>query len=88
MFVGPVVLNGRFPNKRYYNHFCELIRLISLCLKFELSKEDISRIRDGFIHWVKKYEECASVSFYLPMSTLADRNIGTIISTDQFGSRA
>ena len=57
LFVGPVVLNGRFQNKRYYDHFCNLIGLINLCLKFELSKEDISKIRDGFVHWVEKYEK-------------------------------
>jgi len=56
LFVGPVVLNGRFPNKKYYDHFCELVELINLCLKFEFSKDDISKIRDGFIGWVKKYE--------------------------------
>ena len=57
LFVGPVVLNGRFSNKQYYNHFCELVKLIKLCLKFELSKEEIATIRNGFIRWVKKYEE-------------------------------
>ena len=57
LFVGPVVLNSRFPNKRYYDHFCDLVELINLCLKFELSREDISRIREGFIRWVKKYKE-------------------------------
>ena len=57
LFVGPVVLNGRFSNKKYYDHFCELVKLIKLCLKFELSKEEISTIQNGFIRWVKKYEE-------------------------------
>ena len=57
LFVGPVVLNGRFPNKRYYNHFCNLVRLITLCLKFEISQGDVAQIRHGFIDWVKKYEE-------------------------------
>lgn len=56
LFIGPVVLNGRFQNKRYYDHFCDLVSLINLCLKFEFSREDISKIRDGFIHWVKRYE--------------------------------
>ena len=63
LFVGPVVLNGRFPNKRYYNHFCDLVKLINLCLKFDFSKEDISEIRGGFIRWVEKYEK------YPPLST-------------------
>ena len=45
LFVGPVVLNGHFSNKKYYDHFCKLIKLIKLCLKFELSKEEISTIQ-------------------------------------------
>lgn len=56
LFVGPIVLNGRFPNRKYYDHFCDLVRLINLCLKFEFSKDDISEIRHGFIQWVQKYE--------------------------------
>ena len=61
LFVRPVVLNGRFSSKKYYNHFCNLVRLINLCLKFKLSKDDISDIRAGFINWVKKYEMCVIV---------------------------
>ena len=57
LFVGPVVLNGRFPSRKYYEHFCDLVRLINLCLKFELSRDDISDIRSGFVDWVKKYEK-------------------------------
>jgi hypothetical protein len=87
LFVGPVVLNGRFPSKKYYNHFCDLIELINLCLKFEFSKDDISKIRDGFIRWVQKYKR------YIPLSpspiwTPIDQGIGTIISTSQTNSHA
>ena len=57
LFIRPVILNGCFPGKQYYNHFCDLVGLINLCLKFKFSNEDISRIREGFIHWVKKYEK-------------------------------
>lgn len=57
LFVGPVVLNGRFPNRKYYEHFCDLVKLINLCLKFELSKGDLSDIRNGFVDWVEKYEK-------------------------------
>jgi len=71
LFVGPVVLNGCSPHRRYYDHFCDLIKLINFCLKFEFSKEDISKIREGFIRWVKKYEEYVSLSFP-PMGTPID----------------
>ena len=70
LFVAPVVLNGQFSDKRYYNHFCDLVRLINLCLKFEISRAGISQIRHGFIRWVKKYEEWAiSIQFTLEHPT-------------------
>jgi hypothetical protein len=73
LFVGPVVLNGRFSDKRYYNHFCNLVKLISLCLKFEISQEDLSWIRHGFIDWVKKYEACVPILSRPCTSTLLTR---------------
>ena len=57
LFVGPVVLNGWFPSREYYEHFCDLVRLINVCLKFERSRDDISDVRSGFVNWVKKYEK-------------------------------
>jgi len=62
LFVGPVVLNGRFSKKQYYDHFCDLVKLVNLCLKFELSKKDILDIRDGFAQWVTKYERCVHLA--------------------------
>ena len=88
LFIAPIALNGRFPNKRYYNHFCDLVKLINLCLKFELSKQDVSDIRSGFVHWVKKYEECATILFDTHTSTFTDHKAVTIINTDRIGSHA
>ena len=87
LFVGPVVLNGRFPHRRHYNHFCDLVKLINLCLKFEFSKEDISKIREGFIRWVKKYEEYVSL-LCPPTKTPIDRMPGIIINIHQTDFRA
>ena len=64
LFIGPIVLNGRFSKGRYYDHFCDLIKLINLCLKFEFSKEDIADIRKGFIRWVKTYEKYVRSDLY------------------------
>jgi len=87
LFVGPVALNGRFSNRKYYDHFCELVELINLCLKFELSKDDVLKIRDGFVSWVQKYER---YTLFLPLHarTTADRNLGITISTNQNGCHA
>ena len=86
LFVGPVILNGRFSNKKYHDHFCDLVRLINLCLKFEFSKDDISDIRNGFIDWVKKYEKYVTV-LNLLTRTPADEKLGTIISINRSDSR-
>jgi hypothetical protein len=87
LFVGPVVLNGCFPDQRHYDHFCDLVGLINLCLGFEFLKEDILKIREGFICWVEKYEEYALPS-PLPVRTPVDQKSGTIISMFRTGSRA
>ena len=88
LFVGPVVLNGRFPKKRHYRHFCDLVRLINLCLKFEFSKKDIAEIREGFICWVEKYEKYATFGSLLPARTHTNNKSGIITSMCQAGSRA
>lgn len=56
LYVAPIVLRGRFPDERYYKHFLNLVRLLSLCLEFELSLEQVADIEVGFAQWVKDYE--------------------------------
>lgn len=57
LYGAPVVLRGRFTRPKYYEHLVELVRLIKLCLQFDISDEDIVSIESGFIKWVKDYEE-------------------------------
>ncbi|KZV78954.1 hypothetical protein EXIGLDRAFT_847001 [Exidia glandulosa HHB12029] len=57
MFIAPVVLRGRFVDDKYYDHFMQLVGLLELCLKLELTQDDIDKIRSGFIDWVQTYEE-------------------------------
>ena len=56
-YVAPVLLRGRFLHDKYYDHFIELVHLILMCLQFEITEEEVNVIRQGFIQWVKKYEE-------------------------------
>jgi len=58
LFIAPTMLQGRFPKDCYYNHFCSLIRILNLCLQFEISKEDINDIESGIYKWVVDYERC------------------------------
>ncbi|PPR00475.1 hypothetical protein CVT26_009682 [Gymnopilus dilepis] len=55
-YLGPVLLRGRFSSRKYYTHFIELVKLINLCLQFEITKEEIEDIRVGFQDWVQEYE--------------------------------
>jgi hypothetical protein len=58
LFIAPTVLRGRFPEDRYYTHFCSLVEILNLCLQFEISDEDIKEIELGIRKWVVDYERC------------------------------
>ncbi|KAI0659147.1 hypothetical protein C8Q70DRAFT_1045373 [Cubamyces menziesii] len=57
LYIAPVLLRSRFKHVRYYNHFVSLVELLNTCLQFELTKDDIKHVREGFIQWVQKYEK-------------------------------
>jgi hypothetical protein len=57
LYLGPVLLRRRFQRPKYYGHFIRLVRLLNICLQFELTDDEIDEIRTGFIEWVKDYEE-------------------------------
>ncbi|KAJ3875027.1 hypothetical protein F5051DRAFT_334641 [Lentinula edodes] len=56
LYLGPVLLRNRFSDESYYNHFIELVRLLNLCLQFEITDIELEDIRTGFIRWVDEYE--------------------------------
>lgn len=56
-YVAPVLLQGRFKHRKYYDHFILLVKLIRKCLQFEITELEVEEIRAGFIQWVQKYEE-------------------------------
>jgi hypothetical protein len=51
-------LKVRFPEECYYKHFCSLVRILNLCLQFEISEKDIDEIESGIRDWVVDYEQC------------------------------
>ena len=57
LYLGPALLRERFRHGRHYRHFVLLVRLLSLCLKFELKRTELEEIRLGFVKWVNLYEE-------------------------------
>ena len=56
LYLGPILLKGRFKKGIYYTHFVQLIKLLRLCLQFEITREELSEIRRGFCDWVKTFE--------------------------------
>ena len=72
LFITPTVLRRRFPEERYYKHFCSLIRILNLCLQFEISKEDINEIESGIHNWVVDYERCVPPPPFVSEKSKAD----------------
>lgn len=56
LYIGPVLLRRRFSKPKYYQHFMELVKLLNVCLQFEITTEEVQMIREGMIKWVKDYE--------------------------------
>ncbi|KAJ6479116.1 hypothetical protein C8R45DRAFT_833107 [Mycena sanguinolenta] len=57
MYLGPVLLRRRFKKAKYFTHFIELVRLLTICIQFEITDEEIEELRVGFINWVRVYED-------------------------------
>ncbi|KDQ11624.1 hypothetical protein BOTBODRAFT_82830, partial [Botryobasidium botryosum FD-172 SS1] len=62
-FLGPVLLRKQFDNEAYYRHFCKLVRLLNICLRYELTVKDMSDLRKGFADWVLEYERYVHAFF-------------------------
>jgi hypothetical protein len=35
----------------------ELVKLLQICLQFEITTDEVQTVRDGFINWVEGYEK-------------------------------
>lgn len=58
--LGPSLLARKFRKAQYFDHFVELVRLLNVCLQFEISAEDVDGLRIGLKNWVEKYEQCVT----------------------------
>jgi hypothetical protein len=43
-YLGPILLRNRFPNAKYYDHFCDLVGIIKACLQF-------TKLRKNYKHY-------------------------------------
>ncbi|KAI0819220.1 hypothetical protein BC628DRAFT_1333506 [Trametes gibbosa] len=57
LYVAPVLLQGCFVQNKYYDHFIDLVKLLHVCLQFEITDDELRQVKQGFIEWVKKYED-------------------------------
>ena len=56
LYLGPVLLWRRFQQQKYFAHFARLVRLLNICLQFEITDKEINNLRQGFAQWVMDYE--------------------------------
>ncbi|KAI6023243.1 hypothetical protein BKA83DRAFT_4463948 [Pisolithus microcarpus] len=57
LYIGPVVLRHKFTKEKYYKHFIDLVKILHVCLQFELSADDIQTVCRWLERWVLSYEE-------------------------------
>jgi hypothetical protein len=64
MHLAPRLLKGRLPAV-YFKHFIELVKLLSMCLEFDMETSKIETMRLGFAKWVKDYERYVYIRYCL-----------------------
>ena len=56
LYLAPVLLRDCFKKPKYFAHFIDLVRLLRICMQFEISEAEIEELQVGFKKWVKDYE--------------------------------
>ena len=69
-FIWDQSFSGDASKDTYYKHFVSLIKLLRTCLQFEISRDELSEIREGFQDWVKTYERYTFFKLGLQLLTL------------------
>lgn len=59
MFLAPTLLKDRFPEAKYYDHMCDLVEIMKICLQFETTDAEIDNLEAKIIDWVEDYERSA-----------------------------
>lgn len=54
-YIGPVLLVRKFKKAIYYEHFVNLVKLVRVCLQFKITREELAKLRTGFVKWIEKY---------------------------------
>lgn len=57
MYIAPIVLRGRFMEETYYDHFMDLVDIMKKCIQFSITHEDLTRLENDIVGWVRTYEQ-------------------------------
>lgn len=68
LYLGPILLRRRFCHQRYFIHFVLLVKLLNICLQFEITAIEIQQVCQGFVDWVQTYERSVSVLILLTLA--------------------
>ena len=63
LHIAPILLKGWFWHQQYYKHFIQLVKLLMVCLEFEISQVDIDNLENGFQSCMLDYEKCVFLLF-------------------------
>ena len=56
IYLAPILLNGRFSDHKYYDHMCDLVVIMKICLQFSITQDEVDDLEDKIITWVCTYE--------------------------------
>ena len=57
LYIALIVLHGRFKSPQYHQHFMQLVKLLKLCLAFEILESMLNQIDWGLQLWVEEYRK-------------------------------
>lgn len=57
MHLAPILLHNQFSDQKYYQHLCDLVEIMKICLQFEISTAGIDALEAKIHEWVFQYEE-------------------------------
>ena len=57
MYLAPFMLQNQFPDQKYHRHLCDLIDIMKMCLRFEITSEEVNDLEQKIYAWVHLYEE-------------------------------
>jgi hypothetical protein len=55
LHLAPPLLRGRLPEK-YFVHLLDLVKLLHICLEYDMDRDKVNVLREGFADWVEEYE--------------------------------